>query len=47
MHRLLLPTACAFLLAGCAALGDGPPDAGSVERNLRAQGFDPSGVIIP
>ncbi len=47
MRRLLLPAACALVLAGCSALGEGARDSGSVERNLRAQGFDPAGVIVP
>lgn len=46
MRRLLL-TACGLLLTGCSGLLEVAHDTGSVERNLRAQGFDPAGVIIP
>lgn len=42
----MLATAGGLLLAGCVP-GGAPRDLGSVERNLRAQGFDPAGVIIP
>jgi Flp pilus assembly protein TadD len=41
-----LATASGLLLAGCVSAGS-PRDLGSAERNLRAQGFDPEGVVIP
>lgn len=41
-----LAAALALLLAACAP-GFPPRGAASVERSLRAQGFDPAGVIVP